>query len=182
MRSQARDRGEPNWGLPCQLGGRVGAWGLPCQDTLLGSRSSPGLLSNFPAAVVRVAAGGEVAGAVAGVGAGRWAGVGAARSCGAEARVARRFPSGAGRRGRCCLYGLTPLPLKNDGCPQPLRNTSACCEGENFQAEGSGWILSRRRRSRGSPGGARKVMGASSCPHSRSVAIHLLVPRFVRGS
>ena len=162
-RSQVRERGEPSWGLPGQLRGRVGARGLPGR-ALLAKRSFPLLIFTFPAVVVRFAAGGWATGVVAGVGAGRragagrWAGVRVARGCWAADRVASRFLSGAGWSGRCCLCGLTSLPLKNDGCPQPLKNTSACCEDENFQAEGSGWILSRRRRRRGSPGGAMSAV------------------------
>ena len=83
---------------------------------------------------------------------------------------------------RILLWRLTSLLPKNDGCPQPLKNTSACCEGEYFQAEGSGWIRSRRRRRRGSPGGAKKAMGASWWAHSCSLGIHFLAPLFVRGS
>ena len=83
---------------------------------------------------------------------------------------------------RILLCRLTSLLPKNDGCPQPLKNTSACCEGEYFQAEGSGWILSRRRRRRGSPGGAKKAMGASWWAHSCNLGIHFLAPLFVMGS
>ena len=171
------------WGLPSQCRGETVAWGLP--GHALTVCPSLGRLLFTPAVVVQVvSAGAELSGVGAAV-AGRvhsgevpCARARVAKGCGDSVANCPRLVAAP----RILLWRLTSLPPKNDGCPQPLKNTSACCEGENFQAEGSGWILSRRRRSRGSPGGARKVMGASSCPHSRSVAIHLLVPRFVRGS
>ena len=173
------------WGLPCQHRGKAASWGLPGQEVTL-RPSSPLLLSGPAVVVLVVAAGGEVAGARvpvegrAHVGMVSCAGSRVARGCELVDSVASCLRLVAMCRTLLCR--LTSLLPKNDGCPQPLKNTSACCEGEYFQAEGSGWILSRRRRRRGSPGGAKKAMGASSWPHSCSLVIHLLVPLIVRES